>query len=114
MVAVAGQRGGPDGHYSSAKLGANYSDKDRNRSTRAEIWQQEQAGCSCYVRWLDDRRRGPRRSIPTSEISMSFVLSRVYTTIYRRVGPVYLAPAITAIGSTRSSTSREQRRGSAV
>jgi len=96
MVAVAGQRGGPDGHYSSAKLGANYSDRGQKQVyLRGDLFSKSENWLFVPdLRWLDtDRKTWGLGSFDPDQqkYPMSFVLSRIYATLYRRtVGPVYL------------------------
>ena len=96
MIAVAGQRGGPDSHYSSAKLGANYSDRGQKQVyLRGDLFSKSEGWLFVPdLRWLDtDRKTWGLGSFDADQqkYPMSFVLSRIYATLYRRtVGQVYI------------------------
>ena len=96
MVAVAGQRAGPDGHYSSLKLGANYATSGQVQVyLRGDYWSSgENWLFAPDLRWLDTNRKtwGLGSFDPDQQkFPMSYVLGRAYMTVYRRtVGPVYL------------------------
>ena len=96
LLAAAGQRGGPDSHYSSAKLGANYASNGQVQAyLRGDLWSKSENYLFVPdLRWLDtDRKTWGLGSFDTDQqkYPMSFKLSRVYATFYRRLaGPVYL------------------------
>jgi hypothetical protein len=96
MVAAAGQRGGPDGHYSSLKLGANYASSGQVQVyLRGDLWSKSENYLIVPdLRWLDtDRKTWGLGSFDPDQqkYPMSYRLSRVYATLYRRtVGPVFL------------------------
>jgi hypothetical protein len=96
MVAVAGQRSGPDGHYSSLRLGANYATNGQVQAyLRGDLWSKSENYLFVPdMRWLDtDRKTWGLGSFDPDQqkYPMSFKLSRIYATFYRRmVGPVYL------------------------
>jgi hypothetical protein len=96
MVAVAGQRGGADSHYSSLRLGANYASSGQLQAyLRGDLWSKgEKFLFVPDMRWLDtDRKTWGLGSFEGSDqkYPMSFILSRAFMTAYvRTVGPVYL------------------------
>ena len=96
MVAVAGQRGGPDSHYSSAKLGANYASSGQKQAyLRGDLYSKSEHYLLVPdLRWLEtDRKTWGLGSFDSDQqkYPMSYTLSRAYVTFYRRtVGPVYL------------------------
>jgi len=96
MVAIAGQRGGKDSHYSSLKLGGNYASSGQLQAyVRGNLWSKgEKFLFAPDMRWLDTDRKtwglGPFDSTD-QKYPMSFVLSRAFLTAYvHTVGPVYL------------------------
>jgi outer membrane protein assembly factor BamA len=96
MVAAAGQRGGPGSHYSSMRLGANYATNGQTQAyLRGDLFSKSEGWLFVPdLRWLDTDRKtwglGPFDS-DQQKYPMSWKLSRIYATIYRRtVGPLYV------------------------
>jgi hypothetical protein len=96
MISAAGRRGSEEGRYSSLSISANYSTTGQFQlQTRGDVFSAgENFLFKVDFRYLDTDRPtwglGPIYS-NQQEYPMSFVLSRVYATVLRRIsGPVYL------------------------
>ncbi len=96
MVAVAGQRGGEHSHYSSMRLGGNYSTEGQKQVyVRGDMFSpHERFLLQTDLRYLDtDRKTWGLGSFSTDQqkYPMSFILSRAYGTVYvRTVGQLFL------------------------
>jgi hypothetical protein len=96
MISAAGRRGSEEARYSSLSISANYSTTGQFQlQARGDVFSAgEDFLLKIDFRYLDTERPtwglGPIYS-NQQEYPMSFVLSRVYATVLRRVsGPVYL------------------------
>lgn len=96
MVSAAGRRGSTDAHYSSLSISGNVSTTGQIQlQVRGDVFStDENYLLKADFRYLDTERPtwglGPIYS-NQQEYPMSFVLSRVYATLLRRIsGPVYL------------------------
>jgi hypothetical protein len=96
MLSGAGQRGGPDGHYSVLSLATNYSSTGQKQALlRGNLFSSnENYLLKPDLRYLDtDRKTWGLGSFSADQekYPMSFTLMRASATLYRRtVGPVFV------------------------